>query len=70
MQNIKNIRYKDTVDGFISLLDMIYPIHSLYWSYADVSPSDLFGGTWVKIENAIVAISGKDYGQVRECNGD
>lgn len=70
MKNINNIKYRDNEEDFISLLDMIYPVHSLYWSYAEVSPSELFGGTWVKIENAIVAISGKDYGDVRYCGGD
>lgn len=37
-----------------NLLDYIYPVGSVYISYSHVSPASLFGGTWVRIENAFL----------------
>jgi hypothetical protein len=37
-----------------SILDFIYPVGSIYLSYSHVSPAELFGGTWVRIENAFL----------------
>lgn len=37
-----------------SLLDYIYPVGSIYFSYSHVSPADLFGGTWERIKNAFL----------------
>lgn len=36
---------------FSNVLNMIYPVGSIYLSVNDTSPADLFGGTWEKIEN-------------------
>ena len=36
------------------LLDLIYPVNSIYLSFSHVSPAELFGGTWVRIENAFL----------------
>lgn len=33
-----------------SLLEMVYPVGSIYMSVNATSPSTFFGGTWVKIE--------------------
>lgn len=37
-----------------SLLDYIYPINSVYISYSNTNPADLFGGTWTRISNAFL----------------
>lgn len=37
-----------------SILDFIYPVGSIYLSYSHVSPAQLFGGTWTRIENAFL----------------
>lgn len=37
-----------------SLLDFIYPVGSIYLSYSHVNPATLFGGTWVRLENAFL----------------
>lgn len=66
---LKDIKIKDTT-SYKEVLDLIYPIGSLYWSYSNVSPAALFGGTWQQIRNAIVAVSGKDYGDVKYAGGD
>ncbi len=46
--------YRATPAKMQSLLDFIYPVGSVYISYSHVSPADLFGGTWVRIENAFL----------------
>ena len=37
-----------------SILDYIYPVGSIYICYSHASPADMFGGTWVRIENAFL----------------
>lgn len=68
MPTLNKVFYKG--NAYSSLLDMVYPIGSVFLTVSDTNPAILLGGTWVKIENAIVAISGKDYGDVRYCGGD
>lgn len=41
-----NSSYEDTD---FSILDMVYPIGSLYWSMNNIDPNKLFGGTWQSI---------------------
>ena len=36
-------------DGLLSILNLIYPIGSIYMSINNVSPQSFFGGTWVPI---------------------
>lgn len=53
------INYKIN-DTFTSLLDLIYPIGSLYMTINNTSPSQLFGGQWVEINDVFLAACGKD----------
>lgn len=46
--------YKATPAQLESLLDYIYPVGSVYISYSHNSPATMFGGTWVRIENAFL----------------
>lgn len=46
--------YRATPAMLDSLRDYIYPVGSVYICYSHVSPADLFGGTWVRIENAFL----------------
>jgi hypothetical protein len=34
-----------------TLIDTIYPVGSIYLAYNHTNPGELFGGTWVRIEN-------------------
>lgn len=46
--------YKATPAALDSLIDFIYPVGSVYISYSHNNPADMFGGTWVRIENAFL----------------
>lgn len=40
--------------SFVNLLELIYPIGSIYCSTSDTSPASSVGGTWTKIEDAVL----------------
>ena len=37
-----------------TLFDLIYPVGSIYMSVNNVSPANLFGGTWERIEGSFL----------------
>ena len=39
------------MSNFVNLLDIIYPVGSLYFSMSEVSPADSVGGTWTKLDS-------------------
>ena len=43
------------------LIDIIYPIGSIYMSVNSVNPSTLFGGTWEQIQDKFLLASGSTY---------
>ena len=43
------------------LIDLIYPIGSIYMSVNSVKPSALFGGTWEQIQDRFLLASGSSY---------
>lgn len=45
----------------VSLIDMIYPIGSIYMSVNNVNPSTLFGGTWEQIKDKFLLSAGDTY---------
>ncbi len=47
--------------GASDLLDLVYPIGSIYLSVGSTSPSTLFGGTWEQIKDTFLLGSGDDY---------
>lgn len=46
--------YKATPAQLRSLLDYIYPVGSVYISYSHNDPATMFGGSWVRIQNAFL----------------
>lgn len=57
--------YRATPAKLESLIDFIFPVNSVYISYSQVSPAELFGGTWTRIENRFLwgTTSGGTIGQ-------
>lgn len=47
----------DTSDG--ALVDLIYPVGSIYMSVNNVSPETLFGGTWERIKGRFLLGTGQ-----------
>lgn len=43
------------------LLDLIYPVGSIYLSMSSASPADLFGGTWERIKDTFLLGAGDAY---------
>jgi hypothetical protein len=58
------------MSNFVNLLDIIYPVGSMYFSVSDVSPVDNVGGTWTQIQGAVLAASGSDYSTVGNFGGN
>lgn len=46
-----------------SIVDIIYPIGSLYWSKNPTNPATLFGGTWTQIKDKFILAAGDSYAQ-------
>lgn len=40
--------------AWVNLLDIVYPVGSLYFTNNDTSPAAIVGGSWTKIEEAVV----------------
>lgn len=57
--------------NFVNLLDIIYPVGSMYFSTSSVSPASTVGGTWEQIKDAVLAASGNSYsGTVNAYHGN
>ena len=46
-----------------SIVDIIYPVGSLYWSKNPTNPATLFGGTWTQIKDKFILAAGDSYAQ-------
>lgn len=47
---------------FVNVMDLVYPVGSLYMSIAPTSPASIFVGQWSQIKNALIAAAGDVYG--------
>lgn len=56
--------------SWMNLMDIIYPVNSIYLSASNASPADIIGGSWRRLENALLACAGEDYGSVLAETGD
>lgn len=68
--NIKWLKKKaDSTDQSITtinnnitdILNMIYPVGSLYWSRNNINPSEVFGGTWIQVKDKFILAAGDTY---------
>lgn len=59
------------MSNFVNLLDIIYPVNSIYITASSVSPATSIGGTWTQIKDAVLAASGNSYsGAVNAYHGN
>lgn len=49
------------VTNLNKMIDMIYPVGSIYLSVNDVNPSTIFGGTWERIKDRFLLGAGDTY---------
>lgn len=47
--------------NFVNLLDIIYPVGSMYFSVNNVSPASSVGGIWEQIKDANIAAAGDKF---------
>ena len=45
------------MSNFVNLLDIVYPVGSVYITFSDVSPVDSIGGSWEKIDGKFLQSS-------------
>lgn len=45
------------MSNFVNLLDIVYPVGSVYITFSDVSPVDSVGGSWEKIDGKFLQSS-------------
>ena len=57
------------MSNFVNLLDIIYPVGSIYITTNATSPADSIGGTWEQIENCLLAASGNVYNSAGRFSG-
>ena len=56
-----DIAWKTLKVGGKTLLDLIHPVGSLYWSSDPTDPATLFGGTWKRIKDRFILAAGDTY---------
>lgn len=56
-----NDDYKPIAVASQSLLDLVYPVGSIYMSTQNVDPGAFLGGTWSQIENRFLLAAGSSY---------
>ena len=45
----------------VPLLNLFYPVGSIYWSSNNTNPGTLFGGTWTQIKDKFILAAGDSY---------
>ena len=55
VQNKLNPNYKS------ELIDIVYPVGSIYMSVNNVSPATFFGGTWERVQDRFLLAAGSTY---------
>lgn len=56
-----NVFVRNPNETYVSLLDFIYPVGSIYMSVNSADPGTLFGGTWQQIQDRFLLSAGDTY---------
>lgn len=56
-----NIFVRNPNETYVSILDFIYPVGSIYMSVNSADPGTLFGGTWQQIKDRFLLSAGDTY---------
>lgn len=59
--NAMSTGYNQLVNQAVSLVDLIYPVGSIYMSVNGVSPETFLGGTWERIQDTFLLAAGSTY---------
>lgn len=57
-----NVFVRNPNETYVSILDFIYPVGSIYMSVNSADPGTLFGGSWERIQDRFLLASGSTYG--------
>lgn len=57
----KTVFIGNSQSGNLGLLDLIYPVGSIYMSVNNVSPQTFIGGTWERIQDTFLLSAGTTY---------
>lgn len=49
------------LQGEVNILDLVYPVGSIYLSVSGTNPGTLFGGTWERIKDRFLLAAGDSY---------
>ena len=69
LTGLSTVNTDDTNSIYYKLMELIYPVGSLYWSSKSTNPASLFGGTWVQIKDRFVLACGDTYKTVGATGG-
>ena len=56
-----NVFVRNPKETYVSLLDFIYPVGSIYMSVNSADPGELIGGTWERIKDRFLLSAGDTY---------
>lgn len=56
------VRDREAQDKLSNIVDLVYPIGSIYMSMSETSPDQLFGGIWERIHDRFLLAAGNSYG--------
>lgn len=56
-----NVFVRNPNETYVSILDLIYPIGSIYMSVNSADPGSLIGGTWERIKDRFLLSAGDTY---------
>ena len=61
---LSNLNFKDSDNSWASLLDLVYPIGSVYISRNNNSPASVMGGSWSALNGVLLAAGDGDMGAI------